>query len=63
MLSDQDPALLPFHYHHLNNLSQSIEYGIARAQRLVGNDCKVFGTIYALNDIFVVLLAKSGWES
>ena len=28
---------------------ESIEYGIARAQRLVGNDCKVFGTIYALN--------------
>ena len=28
---------------------ESIEYGIARARRLVGNDCKVFGTIYALN--------------
>lgn len=28
---------------------ESIEYGIARAQKLIGNDCSVFGTIYALN--------------
>lgn len=28
---------------------ESIEYGIARAQKLIGDDCSVFGTIYALN--------------
>ena len=45
---------------------ESIEYGIARAQSLVGNDCKVYGTIYALNhkvniaDAVSLCLEKSG---
>ena len=28
---------------------ESIEYGIARAKKLIQGDCRVFGTIYALN--------------
>jgi len=28
---------------------ESIEYGIARAQKLIGHDCNVLGSIYALN--------------
>lgn len=31
------------------NDPESIEYGIARAKKLINNDCNVFGTIYALN--------------
>lgn len=31
------------------NDPESIEYGIARAQRIVHGACKVYGTLYALN--------------
>lgn len=29
--------------------AESIEFGLERAKKLVGNDCSVYGTIYALN--------------
>ena len=31
------------------NDPESIEYGIARAQRIIHGACKVYGTLYALN--------------
>lgn len=31
------------------NDPESIEYGISRAQRLIGHECTVFGSVYALN--------------
>jgi len=32
----------------LNN-DESIEYGLAKAKRVIGNDCNIYGSIYALN--------------
>lgn len=49
------------------NDPESIEYGIANAKKIIGGDCTVYGTIYALNHkenikdaVFVCLTQSSG---